>query len=102
MTSVRLVKVPYVDSEPREGGLSSPSDDDVLRMVRGGVQAWQPRRGPDYADLVRRVAGAGPPAWALYTAASAALVVILLVAFLVGSYFQIGALAPQPVPANFH
>ncbi|HET7467977.1 MAG TPA: hypothetical protein VFL29_15065 [Candidatus Dormibacteraeota bacterium] len=81
--------------------MSSPSDDDVRRLVRGGVQSWQPRRGPDFSDLMLRI-GAGPSPWVLYTAASAALVVILLVAFLVGSYFQIGALAPQPVPANIH
>ncbi len=95
------MKVPYVDNDPREGELNSPSDDDVRRMVRGGVQAWQPRRGPDYSDLMRRV-GAGPSPWVLYTAASAALVVILVLAFLVGSYLQIGALAPQPLPANIH
>jgi len=95
------MKVPYVDNDPREGELSSPSDDDVRRMVRGGVQAWQPRRGPDFSDLLLRI-GAGPSPWVLYTAASAALVVILLAAFLVGSYLQIGALAPQPLPANIH
>ena len=95
------MKVPYVDNDPREGELSSPSDDDVRRMVRGGVHAWQPRRGPDFSDLLLRT-GAGPSPWALYTAASAALVVILLAAFLVGSYLQIGALAPQPLPANIH
>ncbi|HEV2218819.1 MAG TPA: hypothetical protein VGV88_14770 [Candidatus Dormibacteraeota bacterium] len=95
------MKVPYVDNEPKGGEFSSPSDDDVRRMVRGGVQAWQPRRGPDFSDLMLRV-GAGPSPWVLYTAASAALVVILLAAFLVGSYLGIGALAPQAVPANIH
>jgi len=95
------MKVPYVDNDPREGELSSPSDDDVRRMVRGGVQAWQPRRGPDFSDLLLRI-GAGPSPWVLYTAASAALVVILLAAFLVGSYYQIGALPPQSIPANIH
>jgi hypothetical protein len=95
------MKVPYVDNDPREGELNSPSDDDVRRMVRGGVQAWQPRRGPDFSDLMRRV-GAGPSPWVLYTTASAALVVILVLAFLVGSYLGIGALAPQPLPANIH
>lgn len=85
-----------MDSEPREGELSSPSDDDVRRMVRGGVQAWRPRRGPDFSDLMLRI-GAGPSPWVLYTVASAALAMILLVAFLVGMYFQV---APQPVPAN--
>lgn len=96
------MKVPYVDNEPSEGELSSPSDDDVRRMIRTGMQAWQPRRGPDFSGLLLRVAGTGPSPWLLYTAASAALVVILVAAFLVGSYFQIGALAPQPVPANIH
>ncbi|TMC12038.1 MAG: hypothetical protein E6J30_01265 [Chloroflexi bacterium] len=82
--------------------MSSPSeDDDVRRMVRGGVHAWQPRRGPDFSDLLLRI-GAGPSPWVLYTSASAALVVILVAAFLVGSYLQIGALAPQPLPANIH
>ena len=90
-----------MDNEPIGGELNSPSDDDVRRMVRDGVQAWQPRRGPDFSDLMLRV-GAGPSPWVLYTAASAALVVILLAAFLVGSYLQIGALAPQPIPANIH
>ena len=92
------MKVPYVDNEPREGELSSPSDDDVRRMIRTGVQTWQPRRGPDFSDLMLRI-GAGPSPWVLYTVASAALAVILLVAFLVGMYFQV---APQPVPANIH
>ena len=96
------MKVPYVDNEPREGELSSPSEDDVRRMIRSGLEAWQPRRGPDFSALMLRVAGAGPSPWLLYTAASAALVVILVVAFLVGSWLQIGALAPQPVPANIH
>ena len=81
--------------------MSSPSDDDVRRMVRGGVQAWQPRRGPDFADLMARVAGAGPSPWVLYAMASVALVVILLVAFLVGPYFGVDALS-QPVPASVH
>jgi hypothetical protein len=49
-----------------------------------------------------RVAGSGPPPWLLYSVASAALVVILISAFIVGSFLQIGALAPQPIPSNFH
>jgi hypothetical protein len=44
-----------------------------------------------------RVAGTAPPAWLVYAAASAALVVILVTAFLVGSALHIGALAPQTV-----
>jgi hypothetical protein len=72
------------------------------RVLREGIQSWQPRRGPDWNDLMTRVAGSGPAPWVLYTAASAALVIILVAAFLIGSYLQIGALAPQPVPANIH
>jgi len=52
--------------------------------------------------LMSRVAGNGPSPWLLYSVASAALVVILISAFIVGSYLQIGALAPQPIPSNFH
>jgi hypothetical protein len=49
-----------------------------------------------------RIAGTGPPAWLLYTTASAALVVILLAAFLIGSTLHLGGLAPQPIPVNLH
>jgi hypothetical protein len=47
-----------------------------------------------------RLAAAGPAPWVIYAAASAALVVILLTAFVVGSYLQIGALAPQPIDTH--
>ncbi|MGH7762976.1 MAG: hypothetical protein ACREOM_00990 [Candidatus Dormibacteraceae bacterium] len=69
-------------------------------MIRAEVESWTPRRGPDWPNLLIRLAGTGPPPWVIYTAASAALVVILVTAFAVGSYLQLGALAPQPVP--FH
>ena len=69
-------------------------------MIRSTVESWKPRRGPDWADVIIRLAKSGPPAWLLYTAASAALVLILLTAYLVGSALQIGALGPQQVPAN--
>jgi len=71
-------------------------------MIRHSVESWQPQRGPDWPGVLIRLANSGPPAWLLYTAASAALVVILLVAFLVGSALQIGALGPQPVPSHLH
>jgi hypothetical protein len=96
------VKVPYVEDNPETGGLNSPSDADVARLIRDGIQSWQPRRGPDWPGLLMRAAGSGPPPWLLYSVASAALVVILVTAFIVGSYLQIGALAPQPIPSNFH
>jgi energy-converting hydrogenase Eha subunit F len=49
-----------------------------------------------------RVAGNGPSPWLTYSVASVVLVVVLITAFIVGSYLQIGALAPQPIPSNFH
>jgi hypothetical protein len=91
-----------VEDNPRQGGLNSPSDEDLGRMIRDGVQAWEPRRGADWPDLLMRMAGSGPPTWLVYTAASAALVVILVAAFLVGSYLHIGALAPQPIQEHLH
>jgi hypothetical protein len=46
--------------------------------------------------------GAGPSPWVLYTVSSAALIVILVTAFIVGSALQIGALAPQPINSTIH
>jgi hypothetical protein len=86
-----------VADNPETGGLNSPSDAAVARMVREGVDSWVPRRLPDWVGLMSRVAGNGPSPWLTYSVASAALVVILVTAFIVGSYLQIGALAPQPV-----
>ena len=51
--------------------------------------------------MMIRLAAAGPSPWVIYTTASAALVVILITAFLVGSWLQIGALAPQPINTHF-
>jgi hypothetical protein len=44
----------------------------------------------------------GPSPLVVYTVASAALVVILVLAYVVGSALQIGALAPQPINSNLH
>lgn len=96
------MKVPYVEDKPTQGGSNTPSEADVSRMLRTEVQSWAPRRGPDWTDFMIRVAGSGPSPWVVYTTASAALVVILIAAFLVGSWFQIGGLAPQEVPAHLH
>lgn len=96
------MKVPYVEDNPETGGLNSPSDAAVARMLREGIQSWQPRRGPDWMGLMSKVTGNGPSPWLTYSVASAVLVVILISAFIVGSYLQIGALAPQPIPSNFH
>ena len=52
--------------------------------------------------MMIRLAAAGPSPWVIYSTASAALVVIIFAAYLVGSWLQIGALAPQPVVTHFH
>ncbi len=96
------MKVPYVEDNATQGGSTAPSETDVSRIIRAEVETWKPRRGPDWSDLMIRLAAAGPSPWVVYTAASAALVVIIVAAFLVGSWFQIGALAPQPVNVNVH
>jgi hypothetical protein len=93
------VKVPYVEDKTTEGGSNSPSDSDLTRMIRAEVDTWTPRRGPDWTDVLIRIAGTGPSPWLVYTTASAALVVILIAAYLVGTALQLGALAP---PAQVH
>jgi hypothetical protein len=70
-------------------------------MVRATVETWKPRRGPDWNDLMNRIAG-GPSPWMVYVTASAALTVILVTAFIIGSWLQIGALAPQPTTFTGH
>ena len=91
------MKVLYVEDNSTKGGLTTPSEQDVSRMVRAEVETWKPRRGPDWPDMMIRLAAAGPAPWVIYSAASAALVVIIVTAFLLGSWLHIGALAPQPV-----
>lgn len=92
--------MPYVEDKPTTGGTSTPSEADLGRMIRSHVEGWNPRRGPDWADIMLRIAGSGPSPWVVYTSASAALVVILVTAFLVGAWFHLGGLAPQEVPAH--
>ena len=93
------MKVPYVEDKPTPGGFSTPSEVDVARMIRAEVETWTPRRGPDWTDILIRMAGTGPSPWVVYTTASAALVVILIAAYVIGSALQLGALAP---PADVH
>jgi hypothetical protein len=76
-----------------------PSEEDVARMVRAEVDSWTPRKGPDWTDILIRIAGTGPSPWVVYTTASAALVVILIAAYVIGSALQLGALA---TPAQVH
>lgn len=90
------MKVPYVEDNATRGGQSTPSEADVSRMIRAEVETWKPRRGPDWSEFMVRLAAAGPAPWVVYSAASAALVVILVGAFLVGSWFQLGGLGLQP------
>ena len=92
--------MPYVEDNATRGGVNTPSEADVSRMLRAEVETWKPRRGPDWSDMMIRLAAAGPSPWVVYPVASAALVVILVTAFLVGSWLQVGALAPQP--SSFH
>ena len=94
------MKVLYVEDNSTKGGLTTPSEQDVSRMVRAEVETWKPRRGPDWPDMMIRLAAAGPSPWVVYSVASAAMVVILVAAFLLGSWLQIGALAPQPIDSH--
>lgn len=71
-------------------------------MIRSEVESWSPSRGPDWSDILIRIASSGPSPWVVYTTASAALVLILVGAFLVGSWLQLGALATQPVQVHIH
>jgi len=96
------VKVPYVEDNSTRGGLTTPSEQDVSRLVRAEVETWKPRRGPDWSDMMIRLAAAGPSPWVVYSVASVAMVVILVSDFLVGSWLGIGALAPQPIDSHVH
>ena len=94
--------MPYVSDNATQEGSNTPSEAEVSRMIRAEVDTWKPRRGPDWPDILMRIAASGPSPWVIYTAASAALVVILFSAFLVGSYFQVGALGSPPVESQVH
>jgi hypothetical protein len=94
------VKVPYVEDNSTQGGRTAPSETDVGRVIRAEVETWNPRRGPDWSDMMIRLAAAGPSPWVIYSIASAAMVVILVTTFVLGSWLQIGALAPQPIDTH--
>ena len=94
------MKVPYVEDNPEKGGLVASTDDAIAQMIRDGVQSWQPKRGADWAGLLLRVSGAGPSPWVTYAVSSAALVIILISAVLLGSALHLGALAPQPIQSH--
>src|SRR4030088_1591024 len=100
MPRVRVVKVPYVEDKTTQGGLNMPSEADVSRMIRAEVDSWHPRRGPDWPGILMRRAAAALSPLVVYMAARARLVAILIVAFIVGSALQIGALGPQPVQVH--
>jgi len=91
-----------VSDNATQEGSHTPSETEVSRMIRAEVDTWKPRHGPDWPGILIRIAATGPSPWVIYTAASAALVVILFSAFLVGSYFQVGALGSPPVESQVH
>ncbi len=92
--------MPYVEDKPTQGGFGSPSEADFTRMIRAEVDSWTPRKGPDWTDVLIRIAGSGPSPWVVYTTASVAMVVILIAAYLVGSALQLGALGPPPAQVH--
>jgi hypothetical protein len=94
------VKVPYVEDNSTQGGLTKPSEAEMSRMIRTEVETWTPPRGPDWSDMMIRLAAAGPSPWVIYSVASAAMVLILVTAFVVGTWLQVGALAPQPIDTH--
>ena len=96
------MKVPYVEDNATRGGQNTPSETDVSRMIRAEVETWKPRRGPDWSELMVRLAATGPAPWVIYSTASAALVVILVGAFLIGSWFQLGGLGLEPIQSHVH
>ncbi|HEY1455795.1 MAG TPA: hypothetical protein VGG31_04820 [Candidatus Dormibacteraeota bacterium] len=91
-----------MEDKTTQGGSNTPSEADISQIIRAEVQSWTPRRGPDWPDVLIRLAGRGPSPWIVYTSASAALVLILFAAFLVGAWFHLGGLAPQEVPSHIH
>ena len=54
------MKVPYVEDNATQGGQSAPSETEVSRMIRSEVETWKSRRGPDWSELMVRIAAAGP------------------------------------------
>ena len=94
--------MPYVEDKTTRGGFGLPSEADLSRMIRSEVETWKPRRGPDWPDILIRIASSGPSPWVIYTAASAALVVILIAAFLVGSALDLGGLGLQPAQVHLN
>ena len=91
-----------MEDKTTQGGLSSPSEADLTRMILAEVDSWTPRKGPDWTDVLIRIAGSGPSQWVVYATASVAMVVILIAAYLVGSALQLGALAPPPAQVHLH
>ena len=89
-----------MEDKTTQGGFSSPSESDFTRMIRAEVDSWTPRKGPDWTDVLIRIAGSGPSPWVVYATASVAMVVILIAAYIVGSALQLGALAPPPAQVH--
>jgi len=91
--------VSFVKGDPeREEALAS-GDADLVGRLRGEIDGWKPRRGPDLRDLMVR-AGAVRNLWVFYPAMSAVLAIVLIEAFLLMVSLHIGSLGGQPVQAH--
>ena len=71
------MKVPYVEDNATRGGQNTPSEADVSRMIRAEVETWKPRRGPDWSDMMIRLAAAGPSPWVVYSPLLPLLVLLI-------------------------
>jgi hypothetical protein len=98
-----MTKVHSVQDDPQRDGIPATGLDPALatetdeagafaRRLREEVRSWRPRRGPDYADLIRR-AEPFAPRWVVYPLASAALATIIFAAFVVMVSLHLGSWA---------
>lgn len=74
--------------------------DDLVRRIRSDVSSWTPRRGPRWAALEDDARQRPVQIFRLYALAGAALVVILVGAFLAMSALNVGSFAGQPVVSS--
>jgi hypothetical protein len=93
------MKVYFVKGDPEREGSRAPGEAELIGRLRAEIGGWKPRRGPDFRELVAR-AEASVSLWVFYPAASAALILILLGAFIVMTTLHIGSLGGQPVHAQ--
>jgi hypothetical protein len=76
--------------------------DDLVRRVRSEVSSWTPERGPSWPDLARRARRRPLRLLGVYAMASAALMTIVLVAFLAMALLHVGgSLVGEPSVSHF-